>query len=164
MHHMSFDTPNLVSLDYSDYALCHYPQVNLESLVEARLDICISRNIERPDVSGLIKGIGTVETLHLSPDSVDVISLCVRHGLLLPVFKNLVNLSFGSKKNKRGWKLLPKLLMQSPKLETLIIQRLDGYKRNVTMLPCIPSEGVACSWLSRNCSRVEKLEEFIGEN
>lgn len=72
MHHMSFDAPSLVSLDYSDYAFCLYPQVNLVSLVEARLDIRISRNIEMPDVSGLIKGIGNVETLHLSPDSVDV--------------------------------------------------------------------------------------------
>ncbi|XP_048632610.1 F-box/LRR-repeat protein At1g06630 [Brassica napus] len=50
------------------------------------------------------------------------ISRCVsRHGLLLPMFNNLVSLSFGSK-NERGWKLLPYLLEKSPKLETLIIQ------------------------------------------
>lgn len=47
-----------------------------------------------------------------------IYSYC-RHGL--PVFKNLVNLSFGSK-NKRGWRLLANLLKQSTKLETLIVK------------------------------------------
>ncbi|CAH2063485.1 unnamed protein product [Thlaspi arvense] len=63
-----------------------------------------------------------------------VISRCVEleDGLLLPVFNNLVTLSFGSK-NKRGWKLLPRLLNQSPKLETLIIQGLDGYTGDATI-------------------------------
>ncbi|KAG7566396.1 F-box domain [Arabidopsis suecica] len=69
---MSFDAPSLVSLDYSDYALAEYAQVNLESLVEARLDLRYTKNVERLDVSGLIKGICNIETLHLSPDSVDV--------------------------------------------------------------------------------------------
>ncbi|KAG7566395.1 F-box domain [Arabidopsis suecica] len=132
---MSFDAPSLVSLDYSDYALAEYAQVNLESLVEARLDLRYTKNVERLDVSGLIKGICNIETLHLSPDSVDVISRCVKDGILLPVFNNLVKLSFGSKKNKRGWKLLPYLLEQSPKLETLIIQGLDGCTADVTMHP-----------------------------
>lgn len=144
---MSFDAPSLVSLDYSDYALAEYPHVNLESLAEARLDIRYSKMIKKPDITGLIIGISNIETLHLSPGSADVsfpkfrlslksldilevcmcvcvfqvISRCVKDGLLLPVFKNLVSLSFGSK-NKRGWKLLPYLIEQSPKLETLIIQ------------------------------------------
>ncbi|ESQ56130.1 hypothetical protein EUTSA_v10025492mg [Eutrema salsugineum] len=131
---MSFDAPSLVSLDYSDLALSEYPQVNLESLVKARLDICYSNMIERPDVSSLVTGISNVETLHLSPASSDVISRCVGHGLLLPLFDNLVNLSFGSK-NKRGWKLLPYLLRQSPKLETLIIQDLNAYTDDVSLPP-----------------------------
>ncbi|CAH8390696.1 unnamed protein product [Eruca vesicaria subsp. sativa] len=61
-----------------------------------------------------------------------VISRCVKHGLILPVFKNLVNLSFWGG-NKRGWKLLPYLIKQSPKLNTLIIQGLDNYTGDVTM-------------------------------
>ncbi|KAJ4904982.1 F-box family protein [Raphanus sativus] len=123
---MSFEAPNLVSLDYSDYALEEYPQVDLESLVEARLDIKYSKIINRPDLTGLIDGISNVETLHLTPASADVISRCVKHGLVLPVFKNLVSLSFGSG-IKRDWKVLPYLIKRSPKLETLIIQGLDGY-------------------------------------
>ncbi|KAF2620941.1 hypothetical protein F2Q68_00041817, partial [Brassica cretica] len=50
-----------------------------------------------------------------------VISRCVKHGLVLPVFKNLVKLSFATG-NKKSWKLLPCLLKQSPKVETLIIK------------------------------------------
>ncbi|CAA7017421.1 unnamed protein product [Microthlaspi erraticum] len=128
---MSFDTPSLVSLDYSDHAMSVYTPLNLESLVEARLDICYSPKRE-PDVSALLIGMSNVETLHLSPASADVISRCVNQGLTLPVFNNLVNLSFGSD-SERGLKLLlPYLLKQSPKLETLIIQGLDvGYTGDV---------------------------------
>ncbi|CAH8269182.1 unnamed protein product [Arabidopsis lyrata] len=118
---MSFDAPSLVFLDYSDYALSLYPQVNLKSLVEARLDLRYSNIIKRPDISGLFIGISNIKTMRLSANSADVISRCVKHGLRLPVFNNLVSLTFGSK-DKRGWRLLPYLLKQSPKLETLIIQ------------------------------------------
>ncbi|KAH0865387.1 hypothetical protein HID58_082598 [Brassica napus] len=111
---MSFDTPSLVSLNYRDYAL----------------DILYSIRIKDPDPSGLIVGISNVEILHLSP----VISRCVEDGLVLPVFKNLVKLYFGSN-NKRGWKLLPYLIKQTPKLETLIIQGLEGYAGNATIRP-----------------------------
>ncbi|KAL0848453.1 hypothetical protein Bca101_021700 [Brassica carinata] len=129
---MSFDTPSLVSLNYSDYALEAYTDMNLASLVEARLDIRYSKWIKNPDLTGLIIGISNVQTLHLSPATADVIARC-EDGLVLPVFKNLVKLSFGSF-NERGWKLLPYLLKQSPKVETLIIQGLDcGYTGDVTI-------------------------------
>ncbi|CAF2048685.1 unnamed protein product [Brassica napus] len=130
---ISFDAPSVVSLKYTDYALSEYQLVNLGSLVQAKLDISYSKKtIKRPDLSGLLVGISNVETLHLSPDSTDLISRCVKHGLVLPVFNNLVTLSFGSR-NKRGWKLLPYLLKQSPKLGTLIIQGLDSYTGDVTI-------------------------------
>ncbi|CAG7902672.1 unnamed protein product [Brassica rapa] len=41
--------------------------------------------------------------------SEEVISRCVKHGLSLPVFKNLVGLSFRGD-NKRCWNLLPYLI------------------------------------------------------
>ncbi|XP_019101706.1 PREDICTED: F-box/LRR-repeat protein At3g60040-like [Camelina sativa] len=130
---ISFDAPSLVFLDYSDYALSGYPQVNLKSLVEARLDLRYhSKEIKRPNIWGLFTGISHIKTLHLSANSADVISRCVKHGLILPVFNNLVSLTFGSK-NKRGWRLLPQLLKQCPMLETLTIQGLDGHISDVTM-------------------------------
>ncbi|RID47550.1 hypothetical protein BRARA_I04136 [Brassica rapa] len=120
---MSFDGPSLVSLDCSDYALYVYPLVNLESLVEAKLvDLCYSKRIKRPDISGLLVGISNVQTLHLSVGSVD----------------NLVSLSFGSN-HKRCWKLLPYLLKQSPKVETIVIKGRDGDTCDDT----IASEGTA---------------------
>ncbi|KAG2258569.1 hypothetical protein Bca52824_077863, partial [Brassica carinata] len=117
---MSFDTPSLVSLDYSDYA--------------ARLDIRYTKRIKKLDLSGLIIGIRNVHTLHLSPASTDVISRCVEEGLVLPMFKNLVSLTFGSY-NERGWKLLLDLHKQSPKLETLNVQGLDGNAGDVRIHP-----------------------------
>ncbi|WZZ82307.1 hypothetical protein YC2023_102879 [Brassica napus] len=130
--YMSFDAPSLVSLDYTDYALYKYPLVNFESLLEAKLNLCYSENIKRPDITGLIIGISNVQTLHLCGGSVDVISRCVKHGLVLPVFKNLLNLSFATG-NKKGWKLLPCLLKQSPQVETLIIKGNDGDTCDVTI-------------------------------
>ncbi|KAL0714778.1 hypothetical protein Bca4012_021757 [Brassica carinata] len=73
---MSFDTPSLVSLSYRDYALEEYTDVNLASLVEARLDIHYSKWIQDPDLSGLITGISNIQTLHLSPASAHVSLLC----------------------------------------------------------------------------------------
>uniref|UniRef100_A0A0D3DUI2 F-box domain-containing protein n=1 Tax=Brassica oleracea var. oleracea TaxID=109376 RepID=A0A0D3DUI2_BRAOL len=130
--YMSFDAPSLVSLDYTDYALYKYPLANFESLLEAKLNLCYSENIKRPDITGLIIGISNVQTLHLCGGSVDVISRCVKHGLVLPVFKNLLNLSFATG-NKKGWKLLPCLLKQSPQVETLIIKGNDGDTCDVTI-------------------------------
>ncbi|RID47553.1 hypothetical protein BRARA_I04139 [Brassica rapa] len=130
--YMSSDAPSLVSLDYTDYALYKYPLVNFESLLEAKLNLYYSEKIKRPDITGLIIGISNVQTLHLCGGSVDVISRCVKRGLVLPVFKNLVKLSFATG-NKKGWKLLPYLLKQSPKVETLIIKGNDGDTCDVTI-------------------------------
>ncbi|KAH0912425.1 hypothetical protein HID58_035746 [Brassica napus] len=65
---------------------------------------------------------------------IQVIARCVENGLVLPVFKNLLNLSFGSC-NEIGWKLLPYLIKQTPKLEIIIIQGLDGYGGDLTIRP-----------------------------
>ncbi|XP_019093717.1 PREDICTED: F-box/LRR-repeat protein At3g60040-like [Camelina sativa] len=162
MSFMSIDAPNLLFLHYSHYALSDYPQVNLASLVEARLDIQCTKTIKRPDLTGLIMGISNVETLHLSPDSVDVISRCVRHGLLLPLFNNLVSLSFGSK-NKSGWKLLPYLLEQSPKLETVIIQGMDSYTGDVTMRP-LQVKVLRVLGYGGSAKELEHLKKFTGES
>ncbi|XP_010445400.2 PREDICTED: F-box/LRR-repeat protein At3g60040-like [Camelina sativa] len=159
---MSFDAPSLVSLDYSDYALAIYEQVNLASLVEAKMDIRYSKRIERPDVSSLIEGICNVETLHLSPGSADVIFRCVKRGILLPVFNNLVSLSFGSK-NKRGWKLLPYLIEQCPKLETLIIQGLDSYRGDVTFHPS-QVKVLRVLGYGGTAKELEDLKKLIGES
>ncbi|XP_019093202.1 PREDICTED: F-box/LRR-repeat protein At3g60040-like [Camelina sativa] len=77
---MSFDLQNLVYLEYSDCALAEYMQVNLDSLVEAKLDLDEAGNVKRRDVTNLVTGIRNVEILHLSPASVDRWSSGVQRG------------------------------------------------------------------------------------
>ncbi|CAA0387563.1 unnamed protein product [Arabidopsis thaliana] len=131
--HMSFDLPKLVYLEYSHCALGEYWK--------------------------LIWRIRNVQTLHLSPDSVHVIYSYCRHGL--PVFKNLVNLSFGSK-NKRGWRLLANLLKQSTKLETLIVKDLNGYTGDVSM-PLNKVTSLHILGYRGTADEVKQLKSFIGE-
>uniref|UniRef100_A0A1J3K0Q8 F-box/LRR-repeat protein n=1 Tax=Noccaea caerulescens TaxID=107243 RepID=A0A1J3K0Q8_NOCCA len=159
---MSFDLPKLVCLDYSDYALAKYGQVSLESLVEAKLDLRPLKSawLQRPpDLTDLIVGIRHVEILHLSPVSAHLIDSYCRGGL--PLFDNLLNLSFGSK-NDQGWKLLPKLLKQSPKLQTLIVQDLDGYTSDVSM-PRNKVKSLHISGFRGTAQELDQLKSFLGE-
>ncbi|KFK35196.1 hypothetical protein AALP_AA5G252800 [Arabis alpina] len=85
--------------------------------------------VKRPDVSGLINGISNVETLHLTPNLVDVISRSVKR-VLMPVFKNLFRFSLGVRIDKVG-NCSHIFLNSLQKLETLIIQDLNGYTTDV---------------------------------
>ncbi|KAL1205219.1 F-box/LRR-repeat protein [Cardamine amara subsp. amara] len=117
-------TPSLVYLDYSSYVAKQY-DVDFGSLEEARLDL---RSWERliddedifGDVSNLVEGISNVKTLHLSSDSLEVFHLYCD---TMPMFNNLLTLSFESDKEK-GWQVVPLLLTNSPNLQTLVIKGL----------------------------------------
>lgn len=87
---VSFDTPNLVYLDYSDYVAADYPVVNLTNLVEARLNLLVKEdqiqliraepNGEDDDdvilrfrnVSKLMSGLRNVQKLSLTADTLEV--------------------------------------------------------------------------------------------
>ncbi|KFK39856.1 hypothetical protein AALP_AA3G297400 [Arabis alpina] len=130
---VTFNTPNLVYLDYSSYVSEDY-HFKLDSLVEARLDLILWKyNDSMPpvdeyygydstkgDATKLVAAIRNVVTLHLSADSLEVFYFCCKN---MPEFSNLVNLSFESHK-ERGWQVLPLLLKKSPNLETLVIKGL----------------------------------------
>ncbi|EOA25955.1 hypothetical protein CARUB_v10019344mg [Capsella rubella] len=74
----------------------------------------------------LISGIRNIKTLHLTFSAVELISLFCKSGGL-PVFSNLVELVFSSK--KQGWiVLLPLLLEVYPKLTTLVLTCLEVVK------------------------------------
>ncbi|KAH0925798.1 hypothetical protein BRARA_E01327 [Brassica rapa] len=73
-----------------------------------------------PDVANLVEGISNVKTLHLSPYFLEVFDICCKS---MPVFHNLLTLSFESDK-ERGWQVVPLLLKNSPNLETLVIKGL----------------------------------------
>ncbi|VVB14794.1 unnamed protein product [Arabis nemorensis] len=140
---VSFDTPSLVYLDYSDMVADKYENLHLDSLVEVRLDLLLTANqIMRKnapynipfvpgDVTTLFMGIRNVKILCLSPDALEALYY---RGEEIPVFNNLICLSLGSSRRPHGspfifWKLLPSLLLNSINLETLIIKGLVHYVR-----------------------------------
>ncbi|KAJ4905395.1 hypothetical protein Rs2_19346 [Raphanus sativus] len=79
---VTFDTPGLVYLEYSD--VVEYENIRLDSLVEVRLDLQLTRdqilrkNVPESvgfapvEVSTLFMGIRNVKILCLSPDALDV--------------------------------------------------------------------------------------------
>lgn len=82
--YVSFDTPNLIYLNYADFVALNYPLVKLDSLVEARLDVGPNQGQMRArdsdefqapwDATNLIMGIHNVQTLHLTSDTLEVFS------------------------------------------------------------------------------------------
>ncbi|KAG2335183.1 hypothetical protein Bca52824_006363 [Brassica carinata] len=130
--------PNLVYLDYSSYVFENYQFVDLDTLVEARISIRLCESTIRfdysndddyyyddgkpifGDVTNLVGGITNITTLHLSPDSLEAFHFCCES---MPVFKNLLNLSIKSQKEK-GWQVMPILLKSCPNLHTLAIKGL----------------------------------------
>ena len=84
---ISFDTPNLVYLEYSDFVAADYPKVNLPNLAEALLDFKVTRDqvelIRAPDdeddvslrlrnVWKLISGLRNVNKLFISAETLEV--------------------------------------------------------------------------------------------
>lgn len=76
---ISFDTPALTYLDYSDYVPKEYPTVNLDSLVEANLNLCADEEAVWQEEHAntfnpinLIIGFKNVEILNLTFEAVEV--------------------------------------------------------------------------------------------
>ncbi|CAH8275735.1 unnamed protein product [Arabidopsis lyrata] len=114
---MTFDTPSLAYLEYSDLVPRHYPFVNLESLVEANLDLYV-HDVSNP--TNLIKGLRNVEVLELSSHYTSETFYAFREAI--PVLSKLFRLSITTDSRHYHWKLLPILLEKSPNLETLVIK------------------------------------------
>ncbi|KAG2305972.1 hypothetical protein Bca4012_084811 [Brassica carinata] len=142
---VTFDTPGLVYLEYSDVVADKYENLRLDSLVEVRLDLQLTgdqilrKNAAKDsvgyvpgDVSKLFTGIKNVKILCLSPNALD--TLYYRGGRSILVFNNLICLSLGSDRPYGGspyifWRLLPYLLLSSINLQTLIIKGLVHYAK-----------------------------------
>ncbi|KAG7572372.1 FBD domain [Arabidopsis suecica] len=130
---ISFDTPSLVYLEYSDFVAADYPKVNLTNLVEAHIRLMVTEGqvnlIRAPNdeddgflrlrnVWKLISGIRNVQKLFFTADALEVLSLCCES---MPVFNNLKFLCIKSDK-ERGWQAMPVLLRNCPHLETLVFE------------------------------------------
>ncbi|CAH8277407.1 unnamed protein product [Arabidopsis lyrata] len=107
----SFDTPNLVFLDYSELVAEDYPTVNLENVVNARINLLANeyqiKRAREPDhemleedwedvfirfsnAKKLMSGIRNVKKLFMSPTTLELLSLCC---VAMPVFNNLTFLA-----------------------------------------------------------------------
>ncbi|CAL9226424.1 unnamed protein product [Arabidopsis halleri] len=114
---ITFDTPSLAYLEYSDIVPRHFPFVNLESLVEAKLHLYVYPD---SNPTNLIKGLRNVEVLELSSGDTSQVFYDFREAI--PVLSKLFRLSITTDSRHYHWKLLPILLEKSPNLETLVIK------------------------------------------
>ncbi|XP_018490648.1 F-box/LRR-repeat protein At3g59250 [Raphanus sativus] len=133
---VSFSTPDLVYLDYSDTIADKYPKVEFSSLVEARLDLRMTKdqimkakfsNDDRSppeemvgNATNFLKGICNVQILYLSDDTLEVLTYCCKP---IPAFNNLIHLTIKTDPDV-AWESLPALLKNCPKLETLVFEGL----------------------------------------
>ncbi|KAL1209163.1 F-box protein [Cardamine amara subsp. amara] len=142
----SFDTPSLSFLDYSEFVAEDYALVNMENLVDARINLLVTEDqIKRArepnndlveddeeeedvvlrfgNVKKLMSGIRNVKKLFLSPTTLEVLSLSCE---AMPVFNNLKFLAILSHVDL-GWQAMPVLLKNCPHLETLALWGLVHY-------------------------------------
>ncbi|XP_010506110.1 PREDICTED: F-box/LRR-repeat protein At2g42720-like [Camelina sativa] len=162
---ISLDVPNLVYLELSCIFGSKYANLNLDSLIEARLNLWVEErrlrelrdgyaHLDSADLMDLITAIRNVKVLHLTSDALE---LFYYSGQDLPMFDNLVCLSIASDK-KQGWQVLPLLIKNSPNLETLIFKGLEHYVTSKCGDACV----CFVTWEgSRSClssSRVKVLE------
>ena len=80
---VSFDTPNVVYLEFCDYVSGKYPKVKFNSLVEASIDLVMTseqhehasyEHLAR-DVTDFLMGIRNVQTLYISANTLEVYSI-----------------------------------------------------------------------------------------
>ncbi|CAF2088486.1 BnaA06g25620D [Brassica napus] len=171
---ISFDTPNLVYLEYSDYVAADYPKVNLPDLAEAVLDLKLNGHdillIRAPndedDVSlrlrnvwKLITGLRNVQRLIISAETLEVLSLFCES---MPVFNNLKSLHIICDADL-GWQAMPVLLRNCPHVETLVLEGLLHYVTDKCgdVCDCISREDKGRSLLSCPVKKLE-IREFQG--
>ncbi|CAA7016703.1 unnamed protein product [Microthlaspi erraticum] len=141
---VSFNTPNLKYLEYSDTIAKKYPKVNFGSLVEAHISLRMTEDQiadatisddgyfsegddddseEKEmvgDATAFLMGLCNVRILYLSATTLEVLTYCCEP---TPVFNNLNQLTVESN-SETGWDSLPALLINCPNLETLIFEGL----------------------------------------
>lgn len=125
---VSFDTPNLLYLEYSDYVAVKYPRVKFCSLVEASLNLQITYDqcaqASYGDLVGnatdFLMGVSNVQILHLSDKSLEVLTFCCE---TISILNSLIHLTIKTHRHGEvGWESLPALLKSCPNLETLVFQ------------------------------------------
>ncbi|XP_010495194.1 PREDICTED: F-box/LRR-repeat protein At3g58980-like [Camelina sativa] len=155
---MSFDNPNLVYLEYSDFVQLQYPVVNLDSLVEAKIGLTMKEGgPDNCDPSNLIRGLRNVEILNLScPETVEIFGIFHE---AMPMFANLLHLTITSEVDFcSSVSSLPSLLKKAPNLHTLVIKGILRHDNPVSECECF----LGCSRLSSCPVKVLEITEYEG--
>nr|VDC94504.1 unnamed protein product [Brassica oleracea] len=130
----SFDTPNLLYLNYCDFMAEDYPKVNLSNVVEVVLNLIASTSqinqirssnnnnevLWYGNVWKLMNGIRNVKKLAVSDSTFQWFPLCCE------LVNNLEWLRFCCF-NPYGCKAMPVILRKCPHLDTLVFQGLSEY-------------------------------------
>ncbi|KAF2584071.1 hypothetical protein F2Q70_00035578 [Brassica cretica] len=171
---ISFQTPSLRYLDYTNFVPDAYPVVNLESLEEAKLYLQVVEDrewfgelLEDPDrlssnPTNLIEGIKN--TLYFFRESI-------------PLFENLHHLTMRHSDMRVCWRFLPFLLSKTPNLKTLHIEgglhyaqkseSLDYVCECVSEYSCLSSCAVEFMdinmWDDGAEGEMEQIKHFLGK-
>ncbi|KFK35038.1 hypothetical protein AALP_AA5G226000 [Arabis alpina] len=134
---ISLDLPGLTYLEYSDYVPKEYIIVNLSSLVEAKLHLCVDedRTWDNRDANdfnpmNLINGFKNVQILDVSHEVMEMLYVFQE---VIPLFEKLVHITVSF---SNCWFSLPVLIEKSPNLNTLVINNFLHYPRQGDRLVC----------------------------
>ncbi|XP_009140023.1 F-box/LRR-repeat protein At3g62440 isoform X2 [Brassica rapa] len=126
---VSFHTPALTYLEYSDYVPKEYLTVNLDSLVEANLNLWVDEEgVWRPyhattfNPMTLINGLKHVAILSLTSEAVEMFDVLNES---IPMFVMVSQLSLGL--SEGCWFSLTNVIKKFPNLKTLIIESILAY-------------------------------------
>ncbi|ESQ46929.1 hypothetical protein EUTSA_v10027744mg [Eutrema salsugineum] len=171
---VSLVTPGLTYLEYSDYVPKKYPIVDLNSLVEAKLFLCVDQedvwreeHADNFDPMNLITGFKNVEILDLTIEAVEM--FYVFHEAV-PVFEKLVRLSLGL--SNFCWFSVSTVLKKFPNLKTLIIkdslhygEREDGWicqcVSEYSFLLSCPVEVLKIKEYNGSIEELEQVKHFV---
>ncbi|KFK34657.1 hypothetical protein AALP_AA5G174500 [Arabis alpina] len=126
---ITLNTPSLTYLECLDVIPDEYPIVNLDSLVEAKLNLMLTVNhiydglVDDSDIitsnpTNLIKGLRNVQIMNLTTPTFQTFYY---FNEALPVFAKLHHLTITPLDEEFCWQFLPFLIKKAPNLETLTI-------------------------------------------
>ncbi|VVB06621.1 unnamed protein product [Arabis nemorensis] len=130
---ISFDTPSLEYLEYSDLLRDEYPVVNLNSLVEAKLNLPVWHAPESYNPGNLVIGLKNVQIMSL--DYVETMQLFDAVYQVIPKFGNMCHLSISTEPDYCCYGL-EILVKNSPNLKTLTIKPLLKGLNELTSYYC----------------------------
>ncbi|KAH0885660.1 hypothetical protein HID58_061756, partial [Brassica napus] len=163
----SFDTPPLTYLEYSDYVPKEYLIVNLNSLVEANLNLWVDEEgVWRPYHATtfypmtLINRLKNVGILSLTSEAVEMFDVLNES---IPMFVMVSQLSLGL--SERCWFSLTNVVKKFPNLTTLIIEvyipEAICYKYSC-LLSC-PVEVLKINEYNGSVNELEQMKHFLGK-